>query len=69
MSVLFTIPTTRAACGTLNWTAPELLPDMTDPEADDHEARRPDPACDVFAFSMVCYEASVRKLPLAAYRY
>ncbi|KAF7984222.1 hypothetical protein HWV62_16024 [Athelia sp. TMB] len=56
MSVLFTVVTAQPTGGTLNWTAPELLPDMTDSEADEHETRRPDPACDVYAFAMVCYE-------------
>ncbi|KZP29964.1 kinase-like protein [Athelia psychrophila] len=46
-SVLITASSTRAAGGTLAWTAPELLLDDT---------KRPDEACDVYSFSMVCYE-------------
>lgn len=66
MSVLFTVVTAQPTGGTLNWTAPELLPDMTDSEADEHETRRPDPACDVYAFAMVCYEVRVYKMTLIA---
>ena len=54
------------AMGTLNWTAPELL-SMS--ELDDHETRQPDEACDIYAFAMVCYEASDRThLPKFWYR-
>ncbi|KAF7984219.1 hypothetical protein HWV62_16018 [Athelia sp. TMB] len=56
ISVLLTVSSTRTAGGTLHWTAPELLPDPTDPESNSHETRRPGPACDVYAFAMVCYE-------------
>ncbi|KZP14187.1 kinase-like protein, partial [Athelia psychrophila] len=49
-SVLITAASTRAAGGTLAWTAPELLLSDT---------KRPDKACDVYSFSLVCYEASL----------
>ncbi|KZP29967.1 kinase-like protein, partial [Athelia psychrophila] len=48
-SVRITGTSTIGAGGTLAWTAPELLFDDT---------KRPDEACDVYSFSMVCYEAS-----------
>ncbi|KAF7980089.1 hypothetical protein HWV62_39896 [Athelia sp. TMB] len=44
--------------GALNWVAPELLPDLNNPDSTDYETRRPDKACDVYSFAMACYEAS-----------
>ncbi|KAF7983227.1 hypothetical protein HWV62_23518 [Athelia sp. TMB] len=62
LSVQFTSSSTRVAGGTLNWTAPELLPDMTKPESSSYEMKQPDSACDVYSFAMVCYEVSVQSL-------
>ncbi|KAF7973304.1 hypothetical protein HWV62_15625 [Athelia sp. TMB] len=53
---LLTATSTRGNCGTLNYTAPELFPDLINTESTVHESRKPDSACDVFAFAMVCYE-------------
>ncbi|KAF7983089.1 hypothetical protein HWV62_24015 [Athelia sp. TMB] len=50
-----------ATCGTLNWMAPELLPDMHETESSESDTKRPDEACDVHSFGMVCYEASLSR--------
>src|SRR5580704_13447272 len=43
--------------GSLRWKAPELFPNMHDPDAADTD-RRNTFATDVYAFAFVCYEAS-----------
>ena len=63
MSVLFSETSTKAR-GTLNWTAPELLPDFSRPDSNGHETRQPDYASDVYSFAMVCYEVSDQIAPL-----
>ncbi|KAF7974052.1 hypothetical protein HWV62_13449 [Athelia sp. TMB] len=42
-----------ATCGTLNWMAPELLPDMHETESSESDTKRPDEACDVHSFGMM----------------
>jgi len=44
--------------GTLRWQAPELFPDMRNPDTASTE-RRSTMATDVYAFALVCYEASI----------
>ncbi|KAF7983082.1 hypothetical protein HWV62_24001 [Athelia sp. TMB] len=58
MPVQMTTMTTGGTGGTLNWNAPELLPDMNDFTTKGSEIARPEAPCDVYAFAMVCYEAS-----------
>jgi len=48
---------TGQSTGTLRWQAPELFPDMLHPDAASAE-RRNTMATDVYAFALVCYEAS-----------
>ncbi|KAF7969181.1 hypothetical protein HWV62_28011 [Athelia sp. TMB] len=47
------------AGGSLNWRAPELLPDMCAPDSAGLEGGEPQSASDVYAFAMVCYEVIV----------
>ncbi|KAF7983081.1 hypothetical protein HWV62_23999 [Athelia sp. TMB] len=56
--VYITMMTTGGIGGSLNWSAPELLPDMNDFTTKGSEIARPEAPCDVYAFAMVCYEAS-----------
>lgn len=51
-SVLVTTGSSTGGVGTPAWTAPELLL---------HNTKQPDEACDMYSFSMVCYEASLNK--------
>ena len=56
--VQMTMMTTGGTGGSLNWSAPELLPDMNDFTTNGSEIAKPEAPCDVYAFAMVCYEAS-----------
>ncbi|KAF7976136.1 hypothetical protein HWV62_7433 [Athelia sp. TMB] len=58
MSALFSETSTKAR-GTLNWTAPELLPDFSRSDSNGHETRQPDYASDVYSFAMGLREYSV----------
>jgi len=54
--VNITMMTTGGTGGSLNWSAPELLPDMDDFTTNGSEGAKPEAPCDIYAFAMVCYE-------------
>lgn len=56
--VYITMMTTGGTGGSLNWSAPELLPDMNDFSTNGSDGAKPEAPCDVYAFAMVCYEVS-----------
>lgn len=55
--VQMTMMSSGGTSGTTRWNAPELMPDMDSLE-DESDTKRPNAASDVYAFAMVCYEAS-----------
>ncbi|KAF7974062.1 hypothetical protein HWV62_13469 [Athelia sp. TMB] len=51
--VEMTMMTTGGTGGSLNWSAPELLPDMNDFTTKGSETAKPEAPCDVYAFAMM----------------